>query len=58
MEETMSAPVVNLESEINYKLGLALDDCKSLAQTGNSRELSLVMTKIEEAQLWLIRVKK
>lgn len=52
-------PVAKEESpkqSIYWALAHALEHCEELSKTERSRELSLVMTKIEEAQLWYERI--
>lgn len=47
---------VSMEDDIKNLLMRALDNCKDWHKTGPNRQLSLVITKIEESLLWLTQV--
>jgi len=43
--------------DLSSRIGSALDYAREQSDRTPSRELSLVVTKLEEAQLWMGRVK-
>jgi len=55
----VSEPIAKQEdpkSSIFWALVHALDHCNEVSKTERSRELSLVITKIEEAQMWYEKI--
>lgn len=50
-EDTKQHPLIG-------RIKVALEEAEDLSKTHRSRELSLVITKLEEAQLWLSKIVK
>lgn len=42
--------------DLDRRIGSALDYAREQATTGPSRELSLVITKLQEARLWMTEI--
>jgi len=49
-------PVEKLRADLEVFLTAALDAAQALSKQAGSRSLSLVITKIEEAEMWSLRL--
>jgi len=54
-QQQIEARRTNLMATANSRIAKTIEECHAAARDIPSRELSLTITKLEEAQMWLAR---